>query len=186
MAPQILTDRLLLRPWRLGDAPAALASYGDTEVARWLTPAMGQVADEAAMVRVLQQWIADNGRMLTPAGRWAVELRSDGSLVGGATMLPVPPDEEYEIGWQLNRASWGNGYATETGLALARWAFDQGLEQVIALVRPANARAEAMVRRMGMEWVGETEKYHQLRLQEFRLRPADLAGAAGRQVTIQR
>jgi len=27
-----------------------------------------------------------------------------------------------------------------------------------------------------MEWVGETEKYHNLRLQEFRLRPADLAG----------
>jgi hypothetical protein len=26
-----------------------------------------------------------------------------------------------------------------------------------------------------MEWVGETEKYHGLRLQEFRLRPADLA-----------
>jgi len=136
---------------------------------------MDQVPDEAAMGRVLQQWIADNGRMLTPAGRWAVELRSAGSIVGGATLLALPPDEEYEIGWQLNRASWGKGYATETGLALARWAFDQGLEQVIALVRPANARAEAMVRRMGMEWVGETEKYHRLRLQEFRLRPADLA-----------
>jgi hypothetical protein len=26
-----------------------------------------------------------------------------------------------------------------------------------------------------MEWVGETEKYHDLRLQEFRLRPGDLA-----------
>jgi len=77
---------------------------------------------------------------------------------------------------RCHTASWGNGYATETGVALARWAFDQGLEQVIALVRPANARAEAMVRRMGMEWVGETEKYHNLRLQEFRLRPADLAG----------
>lgn len=180
MAPQFLTDRLLLRPWRIEDARAALASYGDTEVARWLTPAMDQVPDEAAMGHVLRQWIADNGRMLTPAGRWAVELRSGGSMVGGATLLPLPPDEEYEIGWQLNRAAWGNGYATETGLALARWAFDQGIEQVIALVRPANARAEAMVRRMGMEWVGETEKYHQLRLQEFRLRPADLAAAAER------
>jgi RimJ/RimL family protein N-acetyltransferase len=175
MAPQILTDRLLLRPWRLDDAPAALVSYGDTEVARWLTPAMDQVPDEAAMGRLLQRWIADDGRMLTPAGRWAVELRSDGGIVGGATLLPLPPDEEYEIGWQLNRSSWGNGYATETGLALARWAFHQGLEQVIALVRPANARAEAMVRRMGMEWVGDTEKYHRLRLQEFRLRPADLS-----------
>ena len=186
MAPQILTDRLLLRPWRPADARAALASYGDPEVARWLTPAMDQVPDEATMGRVLQRWIADNDRMLTPAGRWAVELRSDGSLVGGATLLALQPDEEYEIGWQLNRASWGNGYATETGLALARWAFDQGLEQVIALVRPANARAEAMVRRMGMEWVGETEKYHQLRLQEFRLRPAELATAAELQVTIER
>ena len=52
------------------------------------------------------------------------------------------------------------------------------MEQVIALVRPANTRAVAMVRRIGMEWVGETEKYHHLRLQEFRLRPADLAGPA--------
>jgi len=25
-----------------------------------------------------------------------------------------------------------------------------------------------------MEWVGETEKYHDLRLQVFRLRPGDL------------
>jgi hypothetical protein len=62
----------------------------------------------------------------------------------------------------------------ETGLALARWAFEQGIEQVIAVVRPTNARALAMVRRIGMEWVGETEKYHNLRLQAFRLRPGDL------------
>jgi len=180
MAQQILTERLVLRPWQPGDAAAALASYGDTQVARWLTPAMDQVPDEAAMARVLERWIADNDQLLTPAGRWAVELRGDGRLVGGATLLPLPPDDEYEIGWQLSRAFWGKGYATETGLALARWAFDQGLEQVIALVRPANTRAEAMVRRMGMEWVGETEKYHHLRLQEYRLRPADLSSDGGR------
>jgi RimJ/RimL family protein N-acetyltransferase len=65
----------------------------------------------------------------------------------------------------------------ETGLALARWAFGQGIEQVIAVVRPANTRAIATVRRVGMEWVGETEKYHNLRLQVFRLRPGDLPGA---------
>lgn len=178
MAPELLTDRLLLRSWRPDDAAGALASYGDNEVARWLAPAMDLVSDEAAMRRVLGHWIAENEQMLTPAGRWAVELRSDGTLVGGATLLPLPPDDEYEIGWQLNRASWGNGYGTETGLALARWAFDQGVEQVIALVRPQNQRAEATVRRIGMEWVGETEKYHDLLLQEFRLRPADLTDLA--------
>ena len=96
-------------------------------------------------------------------------------MIGGATLLPLPPDDEYEIGWQLQRDAWGHGYATETGRALAGWAFEQGLEQVIAVVRPANVRAMATVRRIGMEWIGETEKYHNLRLQQYRLRPADLA-----------
>jgi RimJ/RimL family protein N-acetyltransferase len=176
MAQRIVTDRLVLRPWQPDDAEAALEIYGDAEVARWLAPAMAQVPDLAAMRLVLQQWLADAERMITPAGRWAIELGEDGSLIGGATLLPLHPDEEFEVGWQLKHDSWGHGYATETGLALARFAFQQGIEQVIALVRPANSRAEAMVRRLGMEWVGETEKYHDLRLQEWRLRPGDLNG----------
>ena len=175
MAEELLTDRLALRPWTLDDAEAALAAYGSADVARWLAPAMDRVPDAAAMRLVLQQWVAEDGRMMPPACRWAIELREEGRLIGGATLLPLPPDEEFEIGWQLHPDSWGHGYATETGLALAQWAFKQGIEQVIAVVRPANTRAVATVRRIGMEWVGETEKYHNLRLQVFRLRPGDLA-----------
>src|SRR6516225_10673477 len=175
MTERLMTERLVLRPWRVDDAPAALRAYGDDDVARWLAPAMDRVRDEAAMRVVLQQWVAEDARMLTPAGRWAVELRGDGQLVGGATLLPLPPDDEFEIGWQLRPDAWGHGYATETGIAMARWAFTQGIDQVIALVRPANTRATATARRIGMEWVGETEKYHNLRLQEYRLTPADLA-----------
>jgi RimJ/RimL family protein N-acetyltransferase len=174
VAQRLLTERLVLRPWTLDDADAALGAYGAPEVARWLVPAMDQVLDSAAMRLVLQQWVAEDARLQPPAGRWAIELRDDGRVIGGATLLPLPPDDEYEIGWQFDPAAWGQGYATETGHALARWAFEQGIEQVIALVRPANSRAMAMVRRLGMEWVGETEKYHDLRLQQFRLRPADL------------
>ena len=177
MAQRLVTDRLVLRQWTGDDAGAALNSYGDAEVARWLAPAMDRIGDEAAMHVVLQQWIAEDERMLTPAGRWAIELREDGSVIGGATMLPLPPDDEYEIGWQLQQDAWGHGYAAETGRALANWAFDQGLEQVIAVVRPANVRAVATVRRIGMEWMGETEKYHNLRLQQYRLRPADFAAS---------
>jgi RimJ/RimL family protein N-acetyltransferase len=175
MAERLVTERLVLRPWEPDDAGAALGAYGDAEVARWLTPVMDRVRDEAAMRVVLQQWVAEDARLLTPAGRWAVELRDGGQLVGGATLLPLPPDDEFEIGWQLRPDAWGHGYATETGIALARWAFTQGIDQVIALVRPANTRAVAVVDRIGMDWMGETEKYHHLRLQEYRLIPADLA-----------
>jgi [ribosomal protein S5]-alanine N-acetyltransferase len=178
MAESLVTERLLLRPWDAADAEAALDAYGQVEVAHWLAPAMDRVGDVAAMRVVLQQWMAEDARMTPPTGRWAIEHREDGRLLGGATLLPLPPDEEYEMGWQLSPQAWGYGYATETGLALARWAFQQGIEQVIALVRPANHRAVATVRRIGMEWVGETEKYHRLRLQQYRLRPGDLVRPA--------
>ena len=179
MAQRLITDRLVLRTWQADDdAAAALGAYGDAEVARWLTPAMYRVPDEPAMRLVLQQWAAEDARMVTPAARWGVELSENGRLIGGATLLPLPPDDEFEIGWQFRPDAWGHGYATETGLALSRWAFEQGIDQVIALVRPANARAVATVRRIGMQWVGETEKYHNLRLQQYRLRPADLTPTA--------
>ena len=174
MAQRLVAERLVLRGWEARDAPAALSAYGDEQVARWLSPAMDLVQDTDAMRALLDQWVAEDSRLLTPAGRWAIERREDGLVVGGASLLPLPPDEEFEIGWALHPHVWGHGYATESGLALARWAFAQGIEQVIALVRPANVRAVGTVRRIGMEWVGETEKYHGLRLQEYRLRPGDL------------
>lgn len=174
MAQRLEAERLVLRDWEARDAPAAFDAYGDEQVARWLSPAMERVRDADAMRALLELWVAQDADLLTPAGRWAVERREDGQVVGGASLMPLPPDEEFEIGWALHPRAWGQGYATESGLALARWAFDQGIEQVIALVRPGNTRAAATARRIGMEWVGETEKYHGLRLQEYRLRPGDL------------
>jgi RimJ/RimL family protein N-acetyltransferase len=174
VAQRLVTARLVLRGWEARDAPAALGVYGDEQVARWLSPAMDLIRDTDAMSGLLEQWVAEDARLLTPAGRWAIERREDGQVAGGASLLPLPPDDEFEIGWALYPRTWGHGYATESGLVLANWAFSQGIEQVIVLVRPANTRAAGTVRRIGMEWVGETEKYHGLRLQEYRLRPGDL------------
>src|SRR5712691_10671009 len=70
------------------------------------------------------------------------------------------------------RRSRARAHADEAGRAMAGWAFERGIEQVIALVRPANTRVGAAARCICVEWVGETEKYHNLRLQEYRLRPA--------------
>ena len=72
MAHRLVTERLVLRPWSVEDADAALRAYGDAEVARWLAPAMDKISDVAAMRVVLQQWVAEDARMLTPAGRWAI------------------------------------------------------------------------------------------------------------------
>ncbi|NUK02598.1 GNAT family N-acetyltransferase [Streptomyces lunaelactis] len=174
MVGQLETERLMLRPWRIQDAEQALGIFSASSVARWLSPAMDRVGDVSAMRLVLQQWIGEDGRLVPPAGRWAIERREDQRLVGGGILLPLPPrGDDIEMGWQLHPEMWGQGYASEAGRALARWAFDKGFDELLAVVRPANKRAAATARRIGMEWVGETEKYYDMRLQVFRLRPGD-------------
>jgi RimJ/RimL family protein N-acetyltransferase len=177
--PSLATERLILRGWQVEDAPAALAVYGNPAVARWLSPAMDQVPDLAAMRLLLQHWIAETARAALPAGRWAIQRRSDNRVIGGAILLPLPPgNEDLEIGWQLHPDAWGHGYASETTYALADWAFRHDVDEIFAVVRPGNTRAAATVRRNGMHWVGETSKYFGLTLQVFRLRQADLDQAA--------
>ncbi|HKA67632.1 MAG TPA: GNAT family N-acetyltransferase [Actinomycetes bacterium] len=174
MARELVTERLILRPWRLEDAEQALDVYGDGRVARWLDPAMDRVSDLAGMRLVLQQWMGEDERLVLPAGRWAIELKDGHRVIGGAILLPLPPgDEDLEMGWQLRPEAWGHGYATEAGLALARWAFTNGSDELFAVARSANERAVATARRIGLEWVGETDKYYDMHLQVFRLRRGD-------------
>ena len=177
--PELTTDRLTLRPWRVDDAQAALDVYTHAAVTRWLSPDMDRVPDIAAMRLLLQQWIAEDSRLPAPAGRWAIQRNTDGRGIGGAILLPLPPGhEDLEIGWRLHPDTWGKGYASETTHALATWAFSQDVSEIFAVVRAGNARAAATVRHNGMYWVGETAKYFDTDLQVFRLRMADLNRAA--------
>jgi RimJ/RimL family protein N-acetyltransferase len=169
----IRTERLRLRPWSVEDAEAALAVYGDADVARWLSPAMDRVPDVDGMAALVDGWLREERPV--PEGRWAVELGDTGQVVGGIAVLPLPPDgEDLEIAWQLAPGAWGRGFATEAGRAVARRAFEGGAEELFAVVRPHNTRGAATAQRAGMEWVGETEKYYDLRLQVYRLRKGDL------------
>lgn len=175
MGQLLTTDRLVLREWSLDDAGDALAVYGDDEIARWLIPALDRVPDEQTMRSVLREWMDDRYAQVPPYGHWAVIRRDDGRLIGGMSLRPLPPyKEDIEVAWQLAREYWGHGYATEAARALAVWAFSQGAEEVIAVVRPKNQRAVAMARRLGMEWTGETDKYYGLLLNVYRLRPDNL------------
>lgn len=176
----ITTPRLRLRPWHADDAAGALEIYGSPEVAKWLAPAMDRVADLAEMRALIGRWIAKPPRHdERPTGRWVIEEISTGRVAGSGQILPLPPaGDDLELGYQLAPWAWGRGLAAEAGHALAHYAFENGEDEVFAVVRHNNDRGAHAARRIGMEWVGETEKYYDLRLQVFRLRKADLDTSA--------
>jgi RimJ/RimL family protein N-acetyltransferase len=169
----IRTRRLELRPWTIDDAPAALAVFGDEAVTRWLSPAMSRVPTAEEMAATIRSWL--DSPPPAPAGRWAVTSAVDGRLLGGVAVLPLPPERsDLEVAWQLDPAVWGQGYAAEAGHAVAHHVFSEGVEELFSVVRPRNERGARTARAIGMEWVGETEKYYDLRLQVYRLRRGEL------------
>jgi RimJ/RimL family protein N-acetyltransferase len=171
------TERLDLAAWRPEDASAAVTIFGTEEVTRWLTPAMEPVKDEDGMRDVLDRWAEEDAQAEPPAGHWAVRRRDDGVLLGSLTLRRMPPfREDLELAWQFAPDHWGQGYATEAAHAVAGRAFEDSAHELFAVMRPANQRAEKLARRLGFQWVGETDKYYDLRLQVFRLRPPDLEG----------
>jgi len=134
---------------------------------------MGRVDDAAAMEKVISGWLADPPP--APAGRWALESAETRELLGSVVVLPLPPEgHDLQVGWQLAPSAWGQGLAAEAGHAVAHFAFESGVEELFAVVRPRNERGAATARSIGMEWVGESEKYFDLRLQVYRLRRGEL------------
>jgi RimJ/RimL family protein N-acetyltransferase len=179
MAELLRTGRLLVRDWSVGDAEDALKIYGREDTIRWLAHELRRIPDVAAMRAVLQDWITQQRSMAPGTGRWALTLLEGGALLGGIALLPMPvPEADVEIGYQLAPEHWGRGYATEAARALARWGFQHSLVEVFALVTPDNVRAAATARNIGMEWVGESTKYHGVHLEVYRLRPDDLSYAS--------
>ena len=172
----MVTDRLRVRPWATTDADDALATYGVADVTGWLTPATDKVGDVTAMRSVLETWAQAQDPYSEIGGRWAIERRADGVVVGGLAIRLLPPyEEDLEISFQLRPDAWRHGYATEAAAVLIRWAFANGMDELFAVARPDNTRAIAAAHRLGMQWVGETDKYYDRTLQVLRIRPGDLA-----------
>ena len=170
--PVLVTDRLIARPWTLDEADLAAAYdvYSRPEVAEWIGAPM-----EPAEIRIrIERWSQPTDD--PTYGVWAVEERTGPDRpIGSVLLRPLPPDEEdVEVGWHLHPGMWGRGYATEIGRAAARRAFETGIDEVFAIVRPGNDRSSQVARRLGMEYVGRTDKYWGLHAELFRLRPGDL------------
>jgi RimJ/RimL family protein N-acetyltransferase len=160
------TARLRLRAWTTDDGDLARLAdlYGRDEVTRWLGG-----PPTVAPAELVERWRLVHE--LDPVhGCWAIDPL-DGSPPAGTVLLkPLPHGVgEVEVGWHLHPDSWGHGYATEAARALVDRAFDDGLLEVYAVVRPGNERSLGVCRKLGMESLGRTTRWYDTELEAFRL-----------------
>jgi RimJ/RimL family protein N-acetyltransferase len=150
----VTTERLTIRPARVGDAGAVWAYRQFPEVSEWMSSLH---PDEAAYAEKFEdpEWVS---RML------AVER--DGELIGDLYVGVESPwsqtevkeqaaRTQAEIGWALHPDHQGHGYALEAVRELLRICFDPapsglGLRRVAALCFADNEPSWRLMEKVGM------------------------------------
>ena len=152
------TPRLTLVPLSDEHLLALAQINGDAEVMRYIGSGLPfSLAEIQAMIeRVKTRW-REQGYSW-----WAMLRRSDGLMVGGATLQPVAavPGAEMEIGWRLRRDCWGQGYASEAARRILEHARACGIPRLIAVAHPDNEASIAVMRRIGMQFRGLETHYN--------------------------
>jgi [ribosomal protein S5]-alanine N-acetyltransferase len=146
--PTLTTERLVLRPLRFEDLDPFFAAMTSEEVRASLhVPAdFSRGAAWGTLCQLAGLW------ELRGFGQWALEERVTGRFVGRAGLYwRVEGDwPGVEVGWMLDPACWGSGYATEAGARAVRYGFEElGEEQLFSVILPGNTRSEAVARRLG-------------------------------------
>jgi RimJ/RimL family protein N-acetyltransferase len=148
----IETERLLLRPLDPAADVDALHAYQSREdVCRYIPyPPLTreQVAARLADPKRTTHTIEEPGQFIT----LAVVARDTGTVVGDVILIYVSAEHRTgEIGYVFNPDHHGHGYATESGHALLRLAFeDMDLHRVIGRIDVRNDASAAVLRRLGM------------------------------------
>ena len=144
----IRTPRLLLRAYAPGDVDAVHAYHRLPQTARYLAHEPMSRAEAEALVtrRIGSSTLAGVGEVLN----LVIELAQTRALVGDCVLFWRSRGQA-EVGYVVNPAHQGRGYATEAVEALLRLGFeDLGLHRVAARCDARNTASARVMERAGM------------------------------------
>lgn len=142
------TARLVLRPFRAGDEPDALAYRGRADVCRYMPADPLDPADA-------RQFVADRARATSIAAdgdALILAIEHEGRVIGDVVVKAGRlADGQAEVGWSLNPAHQGHGFATEAAREIIDMAFaDLGMHRAWAQLDPRNTASARVCERLGM------------------------------------
>jgi RimJ/RimL family protein N-acetyltransferase len=158
--PILETERLLLRPFNLGDAKTVQELAGDRLIASTTLNIPHPYENGIA-----ESWISRHEEIFNQGKgvTYAVTLRDNGQLIGAISLMSLVEGHQAELGYWIGVPYWNNGYCTEAGQALIRYAFEEKrLHRVHACYLKRNPASGRVLEKLGMSNEG-TRKHHVLK-----------------------
>jgi RimJ/RimL family protein N-acetyltransferase len=149
----LTTQRLVLRPLTLDDAPAVTRLAGRREIADTTLSIPHPLSEPQA-----REWIAKHGHPEN-AGKeivFGITMKEQDQLIGAVGLRDIDPAHlQVELGFWVAVEHWGQGYATEAVQALLRFAFEHlGLNRVHAHHMVRNPASGRVLQKVGMKQEG--------------------------------
>jgi RimJ/RimL family protein N-acetyltransferase len=152
-APRLETERLILREFRAEDLDAHAATLGDSDVMRFIGgKPMTREDSWRRLCSGVGSW------QLIGIGPWAVELKSDGRMVGHCGFFEFQRDMrpsirgEPEMGWIFDRSVHGQGIAFEACARALLWADEMlGAPSYPAIISLENVASMKLAERLGFK-----------------------------------
>lgn len=141
--PTLTTDRLILRAPDARDF-APFAEFYASDRAAFVGGPLSAEQSWRMLAMEIGHWT------LRGFGRWTLETKDTGDIVGLVGLFDPEGWPEPEIGWDLYTGFEGRGYATEAGRAARAYAYDiLGWPTAISLVKSGNDGSAAVAARLG-------------------------------------
>ncbi|HEY9880868.1 MAG TPA: GNAT family N-acetyltransferase [Leptolyngbyaceae cyanobacterium] len=162
--PTLYTERLILRPFTLADAPTVQHLAGEREIAARTLAIPHPYPDGLAAA-----WIRTHPKEFAAgaAVNFAITL-IDNTLCGAIGLGLFPENRLAELGYWIGKPYWGNGYCTEAAKAILEFGFkDLNLNRVQSTHYTDNPASGRVMQKIGMSYEG-CRRQHTFKWGEFK------------------
>ncbi|MEM7512649.1 MAG: GNAT family N-acetyltransferase [Bacteroidota bacterium] len=148
------SERLGFRTWQKSDLDTYAAMNADPDVMEFFPSLLSREVSKKS-IENFEKHYEEHGFNFFP-----VDTLSENRFIGFIGMKRVGFEAFFtpcvEIGWRLDKAYWGKGYATEGALRCLKFAFEElGEEAVYSFTALQNKRSERVMQKIGMHKAGE-------------------------------
>jgi ribosomal-protein-alanine N-acetyltransferase len=157
--PELITERLVSRPFALSDAPVVQELAGDRAIAASTGTIPHPYEDGMA-----EGWIGTHRQAFEEDKEavFAITLREGGSLIGRIGLTIDRSHERAELGYWIGKPYWGNGYCTEAARAVVQFGFeDLELNRIYATHFARNPASGRVMAKTGMTREGCRRQHFQ-------------------------
>jgi RimJ/RimL family protein N-acetyltransferase len=146
---EILTERLAIRPFSLGDAPLILRLLNEPRFIR-------NIGDRGVRDLESAREYLEQGPLASYAahgfGMWRLALRAADTPIGMVGLLQRTFLDDIDIGYALLPEFCGAGYALEAAQAVVVHAREAlGARRLLAIVSPGNEPSIRLLRKLGFD-----------------------------------